>query len=365
MKKTLCLLMSILLLLLVGCNNDNSQPPVDNNSQDNINSSVPTRREDRLSLQTSSEEENTTPVRKGYALKDAPKFEKVKLGKYEYVWGDEFNGNSLDYSKWGYGEDQSEKSNVLFVTQEQDPSVIGVRNGTLQMNARRYTSLTNPQIEFVNTRSVNTQFTMNFKYGYLEMRAKVPHRHGAVSSLWLKSQNLGLVEPINKDYFIEVDIFESWSSSNKLDPGLHKWYKNSAHTIPNQSQVPGYGHYLFEDYENILNEYHIYAMEWTPEFIKFYTDGKLWCTYDITKPFDKGWTVDNKTGRELPAGAGEEMDGFHDYAYVILTDILLVDPTTHEAEHLINETDDMPFEFWVDYVRLYQQPGVGGIVTKK
>ena len=383
MKKTVCLIMAFALILLAGCNN---KKPSSSSGGDKVSSSVtasndasdksdsdtessvseiPTRREDRVSLQTSSEE-TIVPIREGYALEDAPAFEKVKLGKYRFVWGDEFDGSSLNYNKWGYGEDQGEKPKVQFATQEDDPSVVGVRNGTLQMNARRYTSLTNPQTEFINCRSVNTQHTMNFKYGYLEMRAKVPHTHGAVSSLWLKNEKIGLVEPKNKDYFVEIDIFESWSSSNQLDPGLHKWYKNNAHTIPNMSQVPGYGKYRFNDYANIRNEYHIYAMEWTPEFIKFYTDGELWCTYDITEPFDKGWKVDNKTGIELPPGAGEEMDGFHDYAYVIMTDILLVDPETHEAEEIINETDELPYEFWVDYVRLYQDPDVdGGIVTKK
>lgn len=33
----------------------------------------------------------------------------------------------------------------------------------------------------------STKFTMNFKYGYLEMRAKIPFKHAAWPSFWMKT----------------------------------------------------------------------------------------------------------------------------------------------------------------------------------
>lgn len=413
MRRIVCLMLAFLLMLLIGC--DNKQPPSkdkDQNSgnnassaisenndtsssdtEDNItsdsnvaddsftdnmldvdanSSAVPTRREDRVSLQEVTEETKKA-ARVGYRLEDAPAFEKVKFGKYVYVWGDEFDGDSIDYDKWYFSNNMLDRENRVLLTEEEDPSIAGVRDGTLQLNARRYTSLVNPNIEFATARALNTEYTMNFKYGYVEMRAKVPLTHGCVPAFWMQSAGTvpKLVEATEKSYFTEVDFFEGWSSSQYVQPGLHKWYTNNCHTNPLSHQCPGYGKYYFSsaDQENIREEYHTYGCEWTPEFIKMYVDGNLFCTYDIVTEYDKGWVIDNRTGKKMPEGAGS-MAGFHDFADLIITLDMFCDTGDIGTDGSLNSSlyitdeDEMPFEFWIDYVRLYQEPGVGEIVTK-
>ena len=63
---------------------------------------------------------------------------------------------------------------------------------------------------------------MSFRYGYLEMRARVPYSKGAWPSFWLLSGGALGANP-NDAYRVEVDIFEVFSSCDTATPNIHKW----------------------------------------------------------------------------------------------------------------------------------------------
>ena len=85
---------------------------------------------------------------------------------------------------------------------------IRVENNNLHMQIHRCGDT------FSLCEGLTTLDRMFFKYGYLEMRAKIPFRHCAWPSFWL----LGNTKFHNKDigWFAEIDIFEVFSSEDTL-----------------------------------------------------------------------------------------------------------------------------------------------------
>ncbi len=199
---------------------------------------------------------------------------------------------------------------------------------------------------YTTAKSVTTRDIMVYKYGYLEMRAKVPFKKGMWPSFWLRPDTGAW----NKaTYSGEIDIFEV-SAENSFSTGLHKWYKKSDGTVTN-SAISGKGNILFGnlkyyfDNTETANEYHIYGFEWTPEYMAFYVDNELYCKIDIT----------DETGEYDTNVPG--MDCFRSYYYICLNNWVFTDSEQYwmpdRAETLEDFAQD-GVDYRVDYIRLYQ-----------
>ncbi len=243
---------------------------------------------------------------------------------YTFVWGDDFSGNTLDSTKWTLGIAMTGSSIMKL---SDDPRVMSVDDGQLKLNSIHYYNPSEPQYEYAVTYSVFTRKTMAFKYGYLEMKARVPYKKGAWPSFWLNNDD-GTIGPARKaDYMTEIDIFEVFENENTAVPNIHKWYRGTtnAHTeFPSGLTRK----YEFSDYENLSNEYHIYGFEWTPTEMTMYVDGKKYMTYDLSFNFDNE----------------SDMLGFHDPQAIILNNHMR-----------FNGEVNPPNEYHIDYIRLYQK----------
>ncbi|MBR7133754.1 MAG: glycoside hydrolase family 16 protein [Clostridia bacterium] len=264
---------------------------------------------------------------------------------YEYVWGDEFGGSSLDMAKWCF-EDKMAGSNLMPCLR--DENVININEGLCKLTAIRYYNAARPAAQYATNSSLCTQDTMGYKYGYLEIRARVPFKQGAWPSFWLVS-NKALGNKLigsnsqSLEYNVEIDVFEVFSSLNTVVPNIHKWYANGDHSMYNSGKRAS-ENFVYEDYATLSNEYHTYGFEWTPEKMIMSVDGKDYMTYDLTKSFDD-----------------TDMDGFNKNLFVIFNNFIYVSDAGHTtASNLVNN-DGLPFEYFIDYVRLYQIPGVGSL----
>lgn len=323
---------------------------------------------------------------------------------YNLVWNDEFTQQGIDYDKWCYGlENGDNRADLILLTEQEDPSVITADDGLLKMNARRYYSKTDSQVQYATNKAFSTRETMNFRYGFVEMRAVVPIRQGAFSSLWSVGANKAgtpfdsLIRPQRssaRNYYVEVDFFEEFGSTDTIYPNYHKWYDdplgagNGLHTSfdvnhvlnvmkldkSNLGKTQLNGH-VFYSTADLPYEFHLYQIEWTPEYIKTYVDGKLYGTMDLTFNYDKNWTLENQKdpARTLTADIHafmEEndstgMDGFRDYIYLLLQnqiygeqDEAVGEVGSVSADHVIDENTVFPYQFWVDYIRVYQNPAL-------
>lgn len=198
---------------------------------------------------------------------------------YTLVWNDEFNtadGTQPDLTKWWY-----EEWAPGFVNNELQRYVAGSLNGNKTAEIKggilNITAMKNGK-EVISAR-LNTKEL--WLYGYFEARLKLPKGKGTWPAFWMMPANGN-----NWPHCGEIDIMEEVGvNPNYTSSSIHCSAYN--HTIGTQKTAerltPG-----AED------EFHVYALEWTPEYIRTYVDGKLLLTFnndgkgdENTWPFNK------------------------------------------------------------------------------
>ena len=276
---------------------------------------------------------------KAYTFSGKSDFTAEKLG-YTYVWGDEFEASTLSTVNWSRATKMAATAEMTL-----DDTTLTTRteNGYLVMNALRYWDPKKAGVEFACPWSVTTMETMSYRYGYVEIRAKLPFIRGVWPSFWTSSAGaLGDVDYTKKyGYSTEIDIFEVFSSTNKLSPNIHKWYSNGDHTMWAIDEGNSNEWYEFQNADNLVNEYHTYGFEWTPTKMTMYIDDKDYYTYDLTKNFDNG-----ESG----------MGGFDAPIYLIFNNHLFTESSSYKPYSGCEvHAPVLPAEYAIDWVRLYQK----------
>lgn len=178
---------------------------------------------------------------------------------YQLVWRDEFNDPSLimpDAKEWWY-----ETAEPGWVNNELQTYVAGrtgdiitadVSDGTLKIRAIKDGNR-------VYSARVNTR--KNWTYGYFEARLKLPKGKGTWPAFWMMpSVWSGWPEGG------EIDIMEHVGCvPTEVSSSIH--CKAYYHAIGTQKTAA-------RKVAGVMDEFHTYALEWTPEYIKTYVDGK-------------------------------------------------------------------------------------------
>ncbi len=261
------------------------------------------------------------------------------------VWHDEFSGTSIDDDKWSFNETMWNAKHEHV----NDSEHARVEDGNLHLQIWKSDA---PGKSYSMPSGIATTYTMLFKYGYLEMRAKAPYRKGAWPSFWCTS-NTPLQEAKER---MEVDILEGWASTDRFSANLHKWSTDGTKhvSIPSESPWPNLT-YVFENPANLNNEYHTYGFEWDTKTMSFYVDDYRFATVDIASP------QANFGDEYLP-----ETDMFHDWLRVIINNECFARGDAHQPEGgVLDDSDIMPIDYYIDYVRLYQNSNAGEIFKTK
>lgn len=248
------------------------------------------------------------------------------------VWQDEFNGTSLDLTKWepqigdgcdiglcGWG------NNELQYYKAENAEV---NNGTLKIIAKkervrgsRYTS--------ARLRSKNLG---DFTFGRFEARIKLPAGQGLWPAFWMLSTN----EPYGGwPQSGEIDIMEFIGQDEKTVHGTIHY----GDPYPN-NQFQGTDFQLY-DGSTFAEGFHNYAVEWEPGVIRWYVDDILYQTLTENDVAPYNWPFD----------AGNQM---HFLLNVAVGGNWPGDPD--------NRTP-FPSQMEVDYVRVYDtnfEPSISG-----
>lgn len=263
---------------------------------------------------------------------------KNMIDDYKLVWSDEFSGSTVDTNKWSFVPHMREQTHLKL---RDDESAVKVENGSMNLISGRI----DDENYWTNT-SLTTSETMVFKYGYLEMRAKVPFGRPAFPSFWMKSSSYDANEPL---ITAEVDMFEHFcdKGDDYLQTGIHKWYLDGTGDHFVSTQI---GKYNFGSIE-LAEQWHTYSLLWTEEEMSFMVDGKVYHTIDITSKGDFG-------------NRNDGMGAFHDYFFIIFNNYVHTSDGSEEGnarEDNARPDDVFPIKYEIDYVRLYQLPGQGDI----
>ena len=273
----------------------------------------------------------------------------MDLNSYRLVWNDEFDGNKLDTEKWGFAPKMGGSEDLLL---SEDGKTVRVENGALILTADAFSDPMRPSVKYSVNYSVTTFKTMSFVYGYVEMRARVPFKHGAWPSFWMVTTD-ALGSTKGREYETEVDIFEVFSNTVTAVPNIHKWYKNGEnkglHNQFNGFEGKQSARYVFKDNKTAC-DWHVYGFEWTAQRMTMFVDGEAYMTYDLSYNFDHK----------------SDMGGFHQPMYLILNNHLFTENLywVPSADQIV-KPEDLPSVYEIDYIRLYQQPGIGSLTVKE
>lgn len=186
---------------------------------------------------------------------------------WNLVWADEFSGSSLDLNKWSYqtgagGWGNNELQNY---TNRIDNTIVS--NGTLKIIAKaevyggaNYTS--------ARIRTINKG---DWRYGRMEMRAKLPIGQGIWPAFWMMPTE---------------NVYGSWPNSGEIDIMEYLGHQPSITygTIHTQSAVAGVSAYSSSSYTlpaangTFASGFNVFAIEWEPNEIRWYVNNVLYAT---------------------------------------------------------------------------------------
>lgn len=262
--------------------------------------------------------------------------ESEKMGR-NLVWHDEFDKDRLDKTKWSF-EPLMFNPGLYY---DNSGKNIRVEKGMLHFEVTK----NNGKISTSN--SVTTKNTMLFRYGYVEMRAKLPFCRGAWPSFWMKGDTKFSRNGENRNnWFSEIDIFEVFSSIDTVRPNLHRWGKingEECHEMLPPNVNGQEKRFKFERPQIAANEFHTYGMLWEKDKISFFVDDNMYFSADIDKNCFFLNDLRNDTW------------GFHDPHYLIINnEVFTTDLSWYPDGSPITANDEIDINYYVDYVRLYQ-----------
>jgi beta-glucanase (GH16 family) len=204
---------------------------------------------------------------------------------WQIVWQDEFDGSQLDSDKWSFAVDCFGGGNneaQCYTARSENTSVT---NGMLTITALRET-FSGPALHYsdpnydVNDNSKTLDYTSarlislnkgDWKYGRFEIRAKLPQGQGTWPAIWM----------LPTDW-----VYGPWAGSGEIDimeaVNLHvitanKSPESAVHgTLHYGKQSPnnvytGQGYHLPNEL-NPADAFHVYALEWQQDEIRWYVD---------------------------------------------------------------------------------------------
>lgn len=239
----------------------------------------------------------------------------------QLVWHDEFDGTSLDLTKWspqigngcdiglcGWGNNElqyyTDKSTNLQVT-----------GGNLVITARKERIQSN-QYTSARIRSLNKG---EWTYGRMEARMKLPTGQGIWPAFWMLPTD---------------EVYGGWPQSGEIDIMEHLGqtpntvYGTLHYGQPWPNNKSTGGKYLLP--EGGFNEgFHVFAIEWEPNVMRWYVDGILYATKTSADLAPENWPFNQRFHFLLNLAVGGNWPGNPDATTVF------------------------PQTYTVDYVRVY------------
>ena len=250
--------------------------------------------------------------------KEEPKEVTINGITYVETFCDNFDGDSLDETKWEYCPEWDRQGggshwNVNNVSLD--------GNGNLLLKADYIEGSDALQCGAIRTRGKFEQ-----TYGYFEIRCKFQTKDGFWSAFWM-------MPLVNSDEIIggsdgaEIDIFEQVNINKPSANGKSRTFDHVVHWDGYDSNHRSVAKNLKADVDIYDGEYHTFAVDWSKDAYEFYVDGQLSATIPASAVTGGTSTVPQYMKITLESGSWSGRAAM----------------------------EDMPDYFTVDYVKAYQR----------
>lgn len=272
------------------------------------------------------------------------------------VWADEFDGTSLDRSKWTpeascWGGGNNERQ--CYTDRAEN---IAVEDGMLLLKARKerfagparppeIAEYDNPTLVQSHTSGkVRTIGQHAWKYGRIEVRARVPAGQGTWPAVWMmpednaygawpRSGEIDILEAVNIG--ARCKECDGGRGENRTISALH--FGN----FPPQN--------LFFDHRDALpsralpsDEFHVYAVEWGEGLIRFLVDDRVHLTVTAEQ-----WSTAE------PQAKGRASAPF-DQPFYLMANLAVGGRLSEENNAKGVAAGSFPAQFAIDWIRVYQ-----------
>lgn len=245
---------------------------------------------------------------------------------YQLFWSDEFNLSAIDNDTWvvkqgggGFGNQE---------VQYYQPQNATVSDGLLHIKLAKETVVDGSTTYDYTSAKLETASKVNFQYGRVEARIKMPDVVGSWPAFWMMGSNIGTVGwPVCG----EIDIMEWVGRGPEVASGSiffeGTWPNNHLSTS-----------YTIPEGQSFITDFHTFAVEWEPNEIRYYCDGNHYATYKNTTIAPKNWYFNHEFFIILNCAIGGSGGG---------PVIDIVEPKYME----------------IDYVRVYELPSTAESIT--
>ncbi|MDD5765338.1 MAG: glycoside hydrolase family 16 protein [Candidatus Marinimicrobia bacterium] len=246
---------------------------------------------------------------------------------WKLIWQDEFNGKVIDPTKWNILlREQSKHTELQYYV----PDEVYIENGCLRIRSR----VRDYGSKHHTSGRLDTEGKFAPVYGRFEIRAKLPGGKGLWPAHWLYPQNRDwamerLMEdavadgqerliPEERPWYSEIDIMEFLGHERNIVYGTLHYCSYDGQRQSTSGTWRGNCDYS--------KDFHIYALEWEPDSIRWYIDDQLIHTSTVGIPHTPHYLI-------LNTAIGGSWPGNPDSTTVF--------PQYHD----------------IDYVRVYQRDG--------
>ncbi|MBI1228035.1 MAG: family 16 glycosylhydrolase [Bacteroidetes bacterium] len=185
---------------------------------------------------------------------------------YTLVWQDEFNGTQIDPANWIHETGPNWFNNELQNYTDR-PVNSYVSDGKLVIKALKENL---EGREYTSARMI-TKGLHEFKYGRIDIRAKLPIGQGIWPALWMLGSNIDVV---GWPKCGEIDNMELIGKEPSTVYGTPHWDNNGSHASYTGSTQLATG--------TFADKYHVFTIIWTSQSIKWLLDDVQFHVIDIT-----------------------------------------------------------------------------------
>ncbi|MGC8820777.1 MAG: glycoside hydrolase family 16 protein [Fervidobacterium sp.] len=247
--------------------------------------------------------------------------------RWKLVWSDEFDGKTIDRSKWNFqiGNNNGWGNNEWqYYT---DGKNAWIENGMLVIEARKeIVKDSKGTYQYTSTR-MTTENKFTVQYGKIEARIKFPYGKGLWPAFWMLGENFRYV---------------GWPMCGEID--IVEFLGHDKKTVYGTLHGPGYsgtygigGRYMLDitTQPSFVDDFHIFGVVWDEDKLIWYVDNVIYHAVYRSSIESKGkvWVFDNPFFIILNLAVGGNWPGYPDY------------------------TTPFPVKMYVDYVRVYKLQG--------